>query len=369
MRCLIGVHIQKSSRMPLWLPEGLTASFVVAASVRPIADRSFAAECICAHSSHHEHALQDAGVSPVVRAEATILQLNIGLYCNQACSHCHVESSPKRTEMMDRRTADRCLEVLRASPSVRTLDITGGAPELNSQFRYLVEQASQLGVEVIDRCNLTVLLEPGQEDLADFLAQHKVRPRCMRHAPSHRCVCRCAASPECMCHHVRRHEHAHLSMTRQCISVRRACTGARRRVTAVLQQGERGQAARRRRLPPLHRGTAATQRGRVRPHGQPPAARPRLQPRGSLSCPPQADLEPAYKRELKEAFDIDFDALLCLNNMPIKRYWEYLERRGELEEYMRLVVDSFNGAAGEDLMCRSTVSVAWDGSMCAARLL
>jgi radical SAM/Cys-rich protein len=109
------------------------------------------------------------------RGQATILQLNIGLYCNQACSHCHVESSPKRTEMMDRRTASRCLDLLKASPSIRTLDITGGAPELNSQFRYLIEEASATGVEIIDRCNLTVLVEPGQEDLADFLAQHKVR--------------------------------------------------------------------------------------------------------------------------------------------------------------------------------------------------
>lgn len=89
-------------------------------------------------------------------------------------------------------------------------------------------------------------------------------------------------------------------------------------------------------------------------------------PAGLFLAPPQAQLEPAYKRELKEAFDVDFNALLCLNNMPIKRYWEYLERRGELEEYMKMLVDSFNGSAGEALMCRDTVSVAWDGSMCAA---
>ena len=119
--------------------------------------------------------MQDAGVSPLVRSQATILQLNIGLYCNQACTHCHVESSPKRTEMMDRATAKRCIELLKASPSIKTLDITGGAPELNSQFKYLVEAASQLDVEIIDRCNLTVLVEPGKEHLAQFLADHKVR--------------------------------------------------------------------------------------------------------------------------------------------------------------------------------------------------
>lgn len=118
--------------------------------------------------------MQDAGVSPLVRSQAAILQLNIGLYCNQACTHCHVESSPKRTEMMDRATAERCIELLKASPSITTLDITGGAPELNSEFRYLVEAASELDVEIIDRCNLTVLVEPGQEYLAQFLADHKV---------------------------------------------------------------------------------------------------------------------------------------------------------------------------------------------------
>ena len=116
------------------------------------------------------------GLAPLTRAPLTTLQLNIGLYCNQACNHCHVESSPKRTkEMMDRATADRCLDFLRRSPSVTTLDLTGGAPELNAQFRYLVEQARPLGVEIIDRCNLTVLEEPGQEDLADFLAAHRVK--------------------------------------------------------------------------------------------------------------------------------------------------------------------------------------------------
>ena len=100
---------------------------------------------------------------------------------------CHVESSPKRTEMMDRPTATRCLELLKASPAIKTLDITGGAPELNSQFRYLVEEASKLGVEIIDRCNLTVLMEPGQEDLPEFLAKHKVR-----HLPLLLLPCTCA---------------------------------------------------------------------------------------------------------------------------------------------------------------------------------
>ena len=115
--------------------------------------------------------------APLRRAAVPdILQLNIGLYCNQACRHCHVESSPLRTaEVMSRATAEQALRVLEASPSVRTVDLTGGAPELNPQFRFLVEGAAALGRTILDRCNLTVLLEPGQEDLPEFLAAKGVR--------------------------------------------------------------------------------------------------------------------------------------------------------------------------------------------------
>ena len=113
----------------------------------------------------------------LVRPEPTIFQINIGLYCNQACSHCHVESSPLRTqEMMNAETAARCVQLLRDSPSIKTLDITGGAPELNVHFRYLVKMARALrpDLQIIDRCNLTVLQEPGQEDLVDFLKANQV---------------------------------------------------------------------------------------------------------------------------------------------------------------------------------------------------
>ena len=116
------------------------------------------------------------------RSAPTILQLNIGLYCNQACSHCHVESSPlRKSETMSAEVAARCLELLQSSPTVDTLDLTGGAPELNAQFRFLVKMAREWANEngrkltIIDRCNLTVLLEPGQEDLVDFLKENKVK--------------------------------------------------------------------------------------------------------------------------------------------------------------------------------------------------
>ena len=121
-----------------------------------------------------EKGVQEAGV-PLAKDATTMLQINVGLYCNQACTHCHVESSPKRTETMSRETVDRILHVLAASPTVATLDITGGAPEMNAAFRPLVEGASALGVEIIDRCNLTVMMEPGMDWLGEFLADHRVR--------------------------------------------------------------------------------------------------------------------------------------------------------------------------------------------------
>jgi radical SAM/Cys-rich protein len=111
---------------------------------------------------------------PLARGPVTTLQVNSTKRCNLACHHCHVESSPKRTEAMDRRTSERILELLAASPGVEVLDLTGGAPELHEHFRYLVSGGRELGCRVIDRCNLTVLYEPGQEDTAEFLAEHEV---------------------------------------------------------------------------------------------------------------------------------------------------------------------------------------------------
>jgi hypothetical protein len=108
------------------------------------------------------------------RTHAEVLQLNIGLYCNQACSHCHVDSSPKRKEMMTRAVVDKCIDICKRSPTIQVLDITGGAPEMNREFRYLVEQAQTLGLEIIDRCNLTVLCETNQKDLPAFLARNNV---------------------------------------------------------------------------------------------------------------------------------------------------------------------------------------------------
>ncbi|CAM9244914.1 unnamed protein product [Discosporangium mesarthrocarpum] len=248
----------------------------------------------------------------IPRDTSTILQLNIGLYCNQACSHCHVESSPQRTEMVSKEVADRCLEVLKNSPSVKTLDITGGAPELNAHFRYMVEKASEAGVEVIDRCNLTVLMEPEQEDLAQFLAAHKVRV---------------VASLPCY--------------SPKNVNMQRGSGVFDRSIRGLIKLNEAG-------------------------YGQPGSGLNLdlvYNPVGPFLPPEQEGLEAKYKEELFEAFGIVFNGLFTITNMPIKRFADFLYRRGELKEYMELLVRNFNPAACTGLMCRDTVSVGWDGRL------
>ncbi|KAK9866822.1 hypothetical protein WJX84_007664 [Apatococcus fuscideae] len=256
--------------------------------------------------------LQENNVSPMVRGTAKILQLNIGLYCNQACGHCHVESSPLRTEMMDRATAERCLHLAREASggALSTLDITGGAPELNSQFRYLVSGARVMGLEVIDRCNLTVLLEPGQEDLVPFLANEGVR---------------IVASLPCY--------------------------------TIENVDEQRGRGVFERSIQGLKMLNAAG----YGKEGSGLILDLVYNPNGIFLAPPQAKLQEAYKQELQDLFGISFNSLFCLNNMPIKRYADYLLRQGKLGEYLELLVNSFNPAAAEGVMCRDTVNVSWDG--------
>ena len=262
--------------------------------------------------SFSETCMANPNISPLHRSTARTLQLNIGLYCNQACTHCHVESSPKRKEMMDRATADHCIRLMKTGRShLRTVDLTGGAPELNSEFRHLVVNARALGLEVIDRCNLTVLLEPGQEDLPSFLARNKV----------------------------------HIVASLPCYSTKNV---DQQRGAGVFERSIRG-------LQILN------ELG----YGQDESLQLDLvyNPSGAFLSPSQSKLESAYKQELKEAHGITFNRLFALNNMPIKRFADYLIKRGQLEEYMSLLASAFNPSAVDGLMCRETVSVGWDGQI------
>ena len=251
-------------------------------------------------------------VSPLNRSQAKTLQLNIGLYCNQACTHCHVESSPKRTEMMSRETADACIRLMTAGVThLKTVDLTGGAPELNAQFRHLVLAARGLGMEVIDRCNLTVLLEPGQEDLASVLADNRV----------------------------------HVIASLPCYSTKN-----------VDQQRGAGV---------FERSIQALKMLNRLGYGVDESLKLDLvyNPSGAFLSPSQSKLEPAYKQELAEAHGIVFNNLFCLNNMPIKRFADMLIRRNQLDDYMSLLASAFNPSAAEGVMCRDTVSVGWDGKI------
>jgi radical SAM/Cys-rich protein len=257
-------------------------------------------------------ALARHGQAPLRRATTTTLQLNVGRRCDLACHHCHVESGPLRTEAMSAEVAERALALLARSPAVRTLDLTGGAPELHAVFRPLVVGARRLGREVIDRCNLTVLELPGQEDTAEFLAAHGVRV--------------VASLP---------------------------CYGAEN----VDAQRGRGVFA---------RSIAALRRLGALGYGDPGSGLELdlvYNPQGSSLPPPQAELEARYRAELGSRFGIRFGRLLTLTNMPIKRFAHALARDGREAEYMSLLVSHFNPRTVPELMCRTTVSVGYDGAL------
>jgi radical SAM/Cys-rich protein len=256
--------------------------------------------------------LEREGLSPLTRGRVTTLQLNIGKRCNLACHHCHVEAGPKRTEAMDRRGAERVIELIALNPQVALLDITGGAPELNENFRLLVEEARRLGRRVIDRCNLTVLFLPDQADTAAFLAEREVEV---------------VASLPCY--------------------------------TAENVDQQRGRGVFGQSVEALQ---GLNRLGYGRP-GSPLRLDLVYNPLGAFLPPAQAELEARYREELQRLFGIEFDRLLTIVNMPIKRFAHSLQRDGRSAEYMSLLVNHFNPAAVPELMCRDMVSIGWDGRL------
>jgi radical SAM/Cys-rich protein len=259
-----------------------------------------------------EQVLRENGFEGVVRDEVKTLQINVGKFCNQACHHCHVEAGPKRTEIMPPEVAHQVLRVLAASPSITTVDITGGAPELNPNFRQIVGEARKLGLHIIDRCNLTVLFEPGQERLAEFLAENEVEV---------------IASLPCYT------------------------------ASNVDQQRGRGVFEK-----SIHALQVLNRLGYGLP-GSNLNLNLVYNPLGASLPPPQEQLEADYKRQLQEHFGIHFHQLYTLSNMPIKRFAAYLNQNQMLESYMSLLVNHFNPSTVPQLMCRSLVSVSWDGKL------
>ena len=240
------------------------------------------------------------------------VQVNLGKVCNQACLHCHVEAGPKRTESMSQPVMDRVLELIERSEGVRTVDITGGAPELHPRFRWLVTQVRAMGLHVIDRCNLTILSEPGQEDLALFLADNEVE---------------IAASLPCY--------------------------------SAKNVDAQRGKGV-------FGRSISGLQQLNALGYGQQDG---KLQlklvynPGGPSLPPDQAALEEEYRRRLQDDFGVQFSQLLTITNMPINRFLESLKRKGQLRRYIQLLEASFNHHNLSGLMCRSQVSISYDGML------
>jgi radical SAM/Cys-rich protein len=246
---------------------------------------------------------------PIERRRVETVQVNVGYVCNQTCLHCHVNAGPKRTESMSRETVDHVLAYLVAS-GAGTLDLTGGAPELNPHFRHLVSTARARGVRVIDRCNLTVLFEPGQEDLADFLAAQRVE---------------IVASLPCY--------------------------------TPELVDRQRGEGVYEKSIEAIRRLNALGY-GR---EGSGLSIDLVYNPQGPSLPPPEARLEADYKRILGEQFGIAFNRLYTLANMPIQRFGSMLVSKGQFNEYMRLLRGAHRDENLEAVMCRSLVSIDWQG--------
>jgi radical SAM/Cys-rich protein len=246
------------------------------------------------------------------RARTEILQLNVGKLCDLTCAHCHVNAGPKRKEVITRETIDRILNWL-AQTTIPTVDITGGAPEMAPDFRYLVEELRGMpGIEtIIDRCNLTILLEAGYQWLAEFLAANRIK---------------IVASMPCYQPanvNAQRGDGVFDSSIRALQLLNRLGYGRHADLTLDLVYN----------------------------------------PNGDFLPPDQTELEADYKRELKHNFEIDFNRLYTITNMPIGRFAAWLKHSGRLTAYLDLLVEAFNPASISGLMCRNTLSVGWRGEV------
>lgn len=243
------------------------------------------------------------------RARIETLQINMGYKCNQACFHCHVNAGPNRTELMDLETVNLVVDFIKHH-NITTLDITGGAPELNPHFRYLVNEVRQLGVKVMDRCNLTILEEPDQENTAEFLANHNIE---------------IVASLPCY--------------------------------LEDNVDAQRGNGV-------FQTSLKALQRLNTLGYGKPDSGlilNLVYNPTGATLPPPQSQLELDYKRELKARYNIEFNNLFTITNMPIARFGSTLVSKGEFENYMTLLKNAYRPDNLAGVMCRSLISVDYQG--------
>ena len=253
--------------------------------------------------------LKNTDFPRVNRRNLEILQVNLGYLCNQSCLHCHVAAGPNRKELMTEDNIEALLKVLEL-PSVHTLDLTGGAPEMNPMFKTLVSKARKLGVKIIDRCNLTILLEPGYEDMAQFLADNQVQ---------------IVASLPCY--------------------------------IEDNVDGQRGKGVYQKSIEALQ---ILNKLGYAQPDSEMTITLV-YNPTGPYLPPPQMQLQQDYKKFLAEQFDIQFNQLFTITNMPIARFGSTLISKGTFSDYMTLLKDSFSVANLDNLMCLNQLSVDWQG--------
>jgi len=254
--------------------------------------------------------LQKAGFQPLVRGAVRTLQVNVGRLCNQSCSHCHVDAGPTRSERLAAQTAAAVVSIIKNSPDLETVDVTGGAPELNENFLELIAEARACGKRVISRCNLTVLLLPKHEGLPEFLALNHVA---------------IAASLPCY--------------TEENVDEQRGNGTFEKSVRAL------------RLLNGLGYGMPGSGLVLNLVHN----------PLGAFLAGPQEEMEEDYRKTLRVEFGIEFNHLLSFNNMPIGRFAEGLHRQGELDRYMSVLIEGFNEKTVDGLMCRDLISVGWNG--------
>jgi len=250
---------------------------------------------------------RSSGFARLAAAELTTFQINLGKWCNQACRHCHVDASPQRTEMMSRETLEKCMSIIESVPSVHTVDITGGAPEGHFLFRELVTRSRALGKHVIDRCNLTILSEPGHEDLANFLASEKVE------------------------------------------------------ITASLPHFAAQRTDQQRGAGVFEKSISGLKKLNSLGFGRDLPLNLVYNPTGVFLSGDQIQLEREFREKLQSQHGIVFNNLYCINNMPINRFLSALERAGKTATYLTTLGNAYNPDTIPGLMCRSQISVGYDG--------
>jgi radical SAM/Cys-rich protein len=303
-------------------PDGLAAGPRSTTSLQqrrsPLASSQYQIETLAAvdlaqlpQQANFATTLQAHGWKQLQPVELEIFQINVGKLCNMTCRHCHVDAGPDRKEIMDRETIDACLTALDQT-TAHTVDLTGGAPELNPHFRYLVDQCVARGKHVIDRCNLTVLLLPTMQDLPAWFAERGVELVCS--LPHYR---------------------------QRSTDAQRGDGTFEKSIAALglLNAAGYGQGDPKRTLTLMSN------------------------PVGAFLSSGQGKLEQEWKAGLQKNYGVSFDRLITLNNMPISRYLEWLEQSGNLQRYLELLVNSFNPGTVAGLMCRNTLSISWDGRL------